>query len=359
MSVDFKYYLHKSDKAALKALKAIPGFSKLMKTFMSVMYERQFRISNMSTNVRINDNQLKFYYDMLPPICEKLGIEIPELYLDIDPYPNSYTYGDTKPFIVITSGLLETLPEELIPTVLAHECGHIACHHTLYTSMGSLILKGSSFALSNLPFGSLISLPLQVAFYYWMRCSEYSADRAAAIVDGNGEKMAEVCMRLAGYDKDIVYEANKAEFMKQALEYREMIADSKWNKTLEFIFMIDKDHPLTAVRALEVTEWSNTDLFNKIQSETVLEDDLDADDESTVSNSDAPEAFESFKDSMKKRFESARFGRRETSGREDTSEAQPSAVSPAAELREYKALLDDGIITQEEFDAKKKELLGI
>ena len=40
------------------------------------------------------------------------------------------TYGDTKPFIVITSGLFETLPDELIPTILAHECGHIACHHT-------------------------------------------------------------------------------------------------------------------------------------------------------------------------------------------------------------------------------------
>ena len=28
-------------------------------------------------------------------------------------------------------------------------------------------------------------------------------------------------------------------------------------------------------------------------------------------------------------------------------------------LNEYKSLLDSGIITQEEFDAKKKELLGL
>lgn len=34
-------------------------------------------------------------------------------------------------------------------------------------------------------------------------------------------------------------------------------------------------------------------------------------------------------------------------------------VSPAEELKKFKELLDDGIITQEEFDAKKKELLGI
>ena len=36
-----------------------------------------------------------------------------------------------------------------------------------------------------------------------------------------------------------------------------------------------------------------------------------------------------------------------------------STVSAADEIRKYKALLDDGIITQQEFEAKKKQLLGI
>jgi hypothetical protein len=35
------------------------------------------------------------------------------------------------------------------------------------------------------------------------------------------------------------------------------------------------------------------------------------------------------------------------------------AQDPAAELRKYKALLDDGIITQEDFDKKKAALLGL
>ena len=85
----------------------------------------------MSTNLKLGPNQLPKYYNMLIPICDKLGIDVPDLYLKLDVYPNSYTSGDTHPFIVITSGLLETLPDELIPTVLAHECGHIACRHVL------------------------------------------------------------------------------------------------------------------------------------------------------------------------------------------------------------------------------------
>jgi hypothetical protein len=43
----------------------------------------------------------------------------------------------------------------------------------------------------------------------------------------------------------------------------------------------------------------------------------------------------------------------------DTSSATPIASSNADELKKFKELLDMGIITQEEFDAKKKQLLGL
>ncbi len=43
----------------------------------------------------------------------------------------------------------------------------------------------------------------------------------------------------------------------------------------------------------------------------------------------------------------------------EISKAEAAPKSQAAAIREYKALLDEGIITQEEFDAKKKQLLGL
>jgi len=36
-----------------------------------------------------------------------------------------------------------------------------------------------------------------------------------------------------------------------------------------------------------------------------------------------------------------------------------AALSPAEELKKFKELLDMGIISQEEFDAKKRQLLGL
>lgn len=261
MAVNSSLYLHESDKAALQALKSIPGFTQLLKAYMGVWNERHWHIINMSSNLKLSEKQMSKYYNMLPPICEKLGIDVPELYLELDVEPNSYTYGDTKPFIVITSGLLETLPDELIPTVLAHECGHIACHHVLYRTMGNMILKGlyKTNALA-----SLVTVPIQVAFAYWMRCSELSADRVAAICDGSPDKMIEVCMRFAGYDKDILADANPDAFMEQALAYKEMIAESKWDKTLEFLYLTQVDHPLNAVRAYECKQWGESEQYKHI-----------------------------------------------------------------------------------------------
>ena len=263
MKLDSNLYIHDSDKAALAALKAIPGFDAVVKAFMKVWSEKQYKLVNMSSNLKLSEKQLAKYYNLLPPICEKLGIEIPELYVELDVYPNAYTFGDTNPFIVLTSGLFETIPEELIPSVIAHECGHIACHHTLYTTMGSM-LKNAAVAF--LPGLSGIALyPIQIAFAYWMRCSELSADRAAMICDGSADKVIETCMRFAGYDKDIMDEANTDLFIQQAVEYKEYAKDSVWNKTLEFLQFNMIDHPQNAVRALEAKEWAETDRFKVIQ----------------------------------------------------------------------------------------------
>ena len=265
MPFDSERYTHDSDRAALKALKALPGFSILAKGFMNVWNEPQEKILNMSTRIKLGENQMGKYYDMLPPICEKLGIEVPDLYVELNVNPNAYTYGDNAPFIVLTSGLLETIPDELIPTVLAHECGHIACHHSLYTTMGRTVLSGASTIMSYiLKFGSLLSVPLQNAFYYWMRCSEFSADRAAVLCDGTPRKMQEVCMRLAGWNKGMIAEANIDAFLAQAVDYKDMINSSTWNKTLEFLILHSADHPLMAVRATECGEWAASDKYYRI-----------------------------------------------------------------------------------------------
>ena len=262
MSINKNIFIHDSDKAALQTLKAIPGFTQVLRAFMKVWDEENMHIRNMAQKVRISEEQLPEYYNMLPPICDKLGIDVPELYLELDPYANAYTTGDSKAAITITSGLLETIPEELLPTVLAHECGHIACHHVLYTTMGRMILTGS---LNMLPLNiaKTALTPINAAFAYWMRCSEFSADRAAILCDGTPDKTFEVCMRLAGMDKDIIHRANIFAFFNQAKEYKEYVGKNTVNKLRELYQFYRIDHPVLSVRALEAKEWAESEDFIK------------------------------------------------------------------------------------------------
>lgn len=262
MALDYKLYLHDSDKTAMATLKAIPGFSQVMKAFMKIWSEQQMRLVNMSSNLRLSEKQMLKYYNMLPPICEKLGIEVPDLFVELDVRPNAYTFGDTKPFIVVTSGLFETMPDELIATALAHECGHIACHHSLYHTMGRLILSEAASHITGI--GNIALYPIQLAFFYWMRCSEFSADRAAMICDGSAANTVEMMMRFAGYDKDIMADASVDVFLEQAKEYKELVNNSTWNKTFEFMLFQNETHPLTAVRAYDAKEWEQSERYQNI-----------------------------------------------------------------------------------------------
>ena len=268
MAIDPKYYIHESDKAALDALEAIPGFTPFARAFMKGWNEKQFRILNMSSRIRIDEEQLPAYHRMLTEVAEKLCIKVPELYLELNVVPNAYTYGDNDPFIVITSGLIDTMPEPLIRTVLAHECGHIACHHTLYRTMGQMILSGTAL----LPgVGALVSLPLKIAFAGWMRQSELSADRAAVLIEGSADPVVELCMRFAGYTRHITEPAQKEHFLKQALEYKDLIKDGTLSQTMEFLMLAGQSHPLIAIRAYEAQQWGTSDyvqhLLNYLKEE--------------------------------------------------------------------------------------------
>ena len=260
MAINSNIFIHETDKAALEALKSIPGFTQVVRSVMKVWNEKAMYINNMARNIKISKEQLPKYYDMLLPICDKLGIDVPDLFLELDVRPNAYTSGDTKPFIVLTSGLIETLPEELIPTVLAHECGHIACHHVLYRTMGRIILAGS---LDVIPLKNLALLPIQMAFSHWMRCSELSADRAAVLCDGTSDKVVEMCMRLSGFTSAVPYEMNKDSFMNQAVEYKNLVNDNALNKTLEFMMFNHLDHPINSIRAYESKQWESSEDFIK------------------------------------------------------------------------------------------------
>ncbi len=261
MVVNPRDFIHESDKQALEALKSIPGFDQLIKGFMKVYSEPSMKILNMSSKARLSPEQFPRIYNLLPPICEKFGIEVPEMYLEMNRMPNAYTSGDTYIFITVTTGLLELMTDEEIQVVLAHECGHILCHHVLYQTIGRVLLSGVASVLG---LGGLVTAALSTAFSYWERCSEFSADRAAAVFCGGADNVVDVMLRLAGGSKEVASEINADLFVQQAAEYDGYVSDSMWNKVLESLALMDASHPFLAVRASGIRDWCQTEQFQGI-----------------------------------------------------------------------------------------------
>ena len=272
-------YMHKTDRVALEALKRIPMFDKLCGKMISVIDEPLRCIEDMSSKIRISEEQIPRVYYMVENICRKLDIEMPNLYLELDRDPNAYTYGHETISITLTSGLLECLEDDEIYAVLAHECGHIACEHVLYHTMGNLVLGGSSAGVRLLDtgfIGSLVTAPLKLAFHHWMRCSELSADRAAMICCEGSRPVIDMMMRLAGGTKHLDAELNAELFLQQAEDYDEMKAESLKNKLLEYLYVYDQSHPLLSVRAHEAKLWEETEEYfaavDKLNGVLVIEE---------------------------------------------------------------------------------------
>lgn len=129
MSFSPNLYKHELDQKAFDALSIFPKFVKLRESYIANVDEKAAKINFLSSAIRLSENQFPEIYNLLPPICEKLGIVVPELYYIKSKKMNAATGGSTSPYIFITSELVEKIPTDLIATVLAHECGHIACQH--------------------------------------------------------------------------------------------------------------------------------------------------------------------------------------------------------------------------------------
>lgn len=75
--MQYTEFIHPEDAAALKALKAIPMLSTIVKKVMDVGTEQLQTGLNMASKVKLSPTQLPRLYNILPPICERLEIKVP------------------------------------------------------------------------------------------------------------------------------------------------------------------------------------------------------------------------------------------------------------------------------------------
>ena len=257
----YREFIHPEDEAARQQLEAIPGFPALVKAFMAIGIERMLHGVAMARKLHISPTQMPELYNKLAKTCAKLQMEIPEFYLEMNPFPNAYTQGDTRVFITVTSGLLEYLNDDELEAVIAHECGHIVCRHVLYKTVAMLLTTGISNYSINL--GGLVLAPIKLAFLYWDRRSELSADRCAAAVCGDVEPVVETMLRLSAGSKEITGNINLEEYMAQG-KYYDALMESKWDKLLLKSQTMYLNHPFPVVRVNEIKKWEKSNQYIRL-----------------------------------------------------------------------------------------------
>ena len=168
--------MHPEDAKALQMLRKLKGFDDFIRISMEYGYEQIFRGENLGMMVEVNANNYPSLYTAFKNVVCKVGIEEPELYIYNDPVMNAYTYGETNTFIALSNSLVERLNLDETSSVIAHECGHILCKHTLYNTLLRTIEElGLLFQI--LSYSTLG--PILMAMQYWSRKSELSADRCS------------------------------------------------------------------------------------------------------------------------------------------------------------------------------------
>lgn len=258
-------FQHPWDRQAITALQKIPGFEFLVTKLMELGFEQFFRITNLASNIQVKGKMLPRLRETLRYATRILDMQEPELYITTNPFPNAYTYGQTKPFIVLTSGLIEAMDEEEIFFVLAHELGHIKCGHVLYKTMArnfKIVLDMAAAATFGV--SALLSTGLQLALFDWERKSELSCDRAGLLCVQNQHVANRSFMKMAAASPKLYAEMDEAEFLKQSRAYEDATDQNFINKTYTALITSTMTHPFMIQRTKQLDEWISNNGFTEV-----------------------------------------------------------------------------------------------
>ena len=256
---------HPADRAALQALRAIPGVDEIIKQILGYIGgEDGIRLFFQGNAVRVGPTQFPRLWGLHIETCATFGWEkIPELYVTQEPIFNAGAYGIDNPFIVIHSSAFELLDDDELRVLLSHELGHVMSGHSLYTTIAMLMALVSLGALPML--AAIVLLPVRLAFLEWSRKSELSADRAGLLGSQDLNATMRLFMKMAGGGNTANIrpgDLNLEPFVQQANEYA--VNDKLMNLIWKLLNTLNLSHPMNVVRAAEVQRWVKSGAYERI-----------------------------------------------------------------------------------------------
>jgi Zn-dependent protease with chaperone function len=257
--IDSRSWEHPADRAALNALRRIPGFDEVLRQVFSLFGERAIRLAFLANAVRVSETQFPRVHTLYGEVCRTLDVA-PEwpLYVQQEPHYNAAAYGMQKPFIIVNSALVQAFDDDELRFVLAHEVGHVLSGHVLYNTMLQVMLLIARMGLPLIM--TIAATPVLYALLEWSRKAELSCDRAGLLAVQNPEPGMRTMLKFAG--GSFADQTNLKDFMQQAEDYRETgdIADQLY----KVLNILGATHPFPVLRVAEMRNWFESGEYDRI-----------------------------------------------------------------------------------------------
>jgi Zn-dependent protease with chaperone function len=253
---------HPSDRTALNALRRLPGLDVVIKTLLGNTSERSLRLFFLASSVRVTDKQFSRVRDIAKDVNNHFGIkQAPEVFVTQSPFLNAGAVGYKTPFIVLNSSIVESMDEEELAGVYAHELGHIMSGHVLYKTILRLLVH-ISFISFSVPLSGPALMAVIIALGEWDRNSELSSDRAGLLYTQDLRVNQTTLMKMAGGRK--IGRMDLDEFRNQAKEYVE--SNGVLDQLFKLLNLLDVSHPFATLRVVELERWAETEDYKRIVS---------------------------------------------------------------------------------------------
>lgn len=255
-------FRHPLDKEATKALKQIPGLDMMVRNLLGPLAEQVFYVENIASSVLVSDKQLPHLHQLLLEACKILDIEPPQLYIKQHPAPNAYTFAmrGKQPFVVVHTSLIDMLTPEETQAVIAHELGHLKCDHSVYLTPVNILILAANI-LPNV--GAVLAQAIQAQLLEWVRCAEFTCDRAALLATQDPKVVMSVLMKLAGGSPSIAPQLNLDAFIEQARAYDD-ISKNELGEMVKTARTAQLTHPVPVLRAREIDRWASGKDYEKL-----------------------------------------------------------------------------------------------
>jgi Zn-dependent protease with chaperone function len=262
-------FRHPLDRQATNNLKQLPGFDLLIRSVLGGVAEQYFYMENIASSIQVGSEQLPWLHKLLLDACKILDLEVPQLYVRQNPVPNAYTMAmrGQQPFVMIHTALLDLLEPAEIQAVIAHELGHLKCEHGVYLTIANLLVMASNQL--PLPWGPVLTQGLQSQMMTWVRCAEFSCDRAALLATQDPKITMSVMMKLCGGSPQLASQLNLDAFIAQARAY-DRASKTDLGGMLREMQTSQLTHPLPVLRAREIDRWAGTAAYQNLLGQNLV-----------------------------------------------------------------------------------------